>query len=534
MPKYKNIFLISLITFMLSAGCRAFAQNATKTENDKVFSRPNIILICADDLGYSDLGCYGSEIRTPVLDELAEIGVRVTGFHNSGKSFPSRSCLLTGLYAQQNGYFKDARGPLENCVTLGEYLKTAGYITLWSGKHHGVENPRRRGFDHYFGLRDGACNYFNPGCQRDGEGVPAQKVKNRFWCVEETTYAPFTPIEKDFYTTDRFTDYALKWLEDYADCSDPFFLYLAYNAPHDPLMAWPEDIARYKGMYDAGYEAVRNNRYLKQKGMGIVSEKHILSEPTFRPWDSLCEEERRTEARKMEVYAAMIDRMDMNIGRVVTWLKDNGKFDDTLIIFVSDNGASNETVILPDSYGEIGTMTNWTSLGVDWANVSDAPFRYFKNYSYEGGISTPMIICWPSGLKDPGRISEFTGHFIDFMPTFVELAGAPYPEIYNGHNVLPCEGESFIPVIRNECYERTRPVFWEWKDGQAARDGKWKLVRDGKNNPWELYDMENDPSETRNMASDNPEIVNMLEKMFWEWRQRVSITNAHPKVSKHL
>lgn len=228
-------------------------------------SLPNILLISADDLGWSDIGCYGSEINTPNLDALAANGIRMTQLYNTSKSFPSRSCLLTGLYAQQNGYFKDAKGELENGITLGEYLKSAGYITLWSGKHHGAENPRTRGFDHYWGLRDGACNYFNPGCQRDGEGVPAQKVKNRFWCDEMQTYAPYTPKERDFYTTDYFGKYAVRWLEECRNSDSPVFLYLAFNAPHDPLMAWPDDIAKYEGKYRKGYEAVRLARYRKQQ-----------------------------------------------------------------------------------------------------------------------------------------------------------------------------------------------------------------------------------------------------------------------------
>ena len=509
-------------------------QTGAKEHSDEVRSLPNILLISADDLGWSDIGCYGSEINTPVLDSLAEAGVRLTQFHNTSKSFPSRSCLLTGLYAQQTGYFKDARGPLENCVTLGEYLQTAGYTTLWAGKHHGAENPRTRGFDHFWGLRDGACNYFNPGCQRDGEGVPAQKVKNRYWCVENTTYAPYTPKEKDFYTTDYFTNHALEWLDECEDSEKPFFLYLAYNAPHDPLMAWPEDIRKYEGKYSAGYEAIREARFRKQQETGLTDSRYRLSAQTCRTWDSLSDEEKAIEERKMEVYAAMIDRMDRNIGRVISRLKSQGKLDNTLIIFVSDNGASNEVVNLPDSYGEIGTMTCWSSLGPDWANVADTPLRYYKNYSYEGGICTPMIICWKDGLVNPGRLSDFTGHFIDIMATFVDLTGVPYPQEYNGHKVLPYEGESLMPVINDENRERVKPIFWEWQHGQAARDGKWKIVRHGKENPWELYDIDADPSETENLASAKPETVERLAKMFVEWKRRVSVTKAHPHLKKNL
>lgn len=521
--------IFSLTALATTTCCCAGAQAQKPRKEVPRDTRPNVLLICADDLGWSDIGCYGSEVQTPNLDRLAAEGIRFTAFHNTSKSFPSRSCLLTGLYAQQNGYFKNARAPLQNCVTLGEYMKSAGYITLWSGKHHGAENPRTRGFDHYYGLRDGACNYFNPGCQRDGEGVPAQKVKNRFWCVEKQTYAPFTPKEKDFYTTDYFTKYALRWLDEYKDADRPFFLYLAYNAPHDPLMAWPEDIAKYKGRYRDGYEAIRRERYRRQLDMGLIDGRFRLSEPTFEPWASLSPERRAEEERKMEVYAAMIDRMDQGIGKVIDKLKEQGKYDNTIIIFVSDNGASAEVVDLKGSYGEIGTMTNWTSLGGNWANVANTPFRFYKNYSYEGGIAAPMIVTWPRGLAKPGTVTGHVGHFIDIMPTFVEIAGVPYPEEYGGHRVLPCEGESFLPVIRGEETGRRKPIFWEWQYGQAVREGRWKIVKHGLDNPWSLYDMEADPTETRDLAAEQPDRVKRMGEMFDAWKKRVSITKAVDK-----
>ncbi len=237
---------------------------------------PNIILISVDDMGWSDLGCYGSEIRTPNIDRLADGGMRFTQFHNTSKCFPSRACLLTGVYAQQNGYDRSFNQPLARAVTLGEVLRKAGYITLWSGKHHGLENPITRGFDHYYGLKDGACNHFNPGVQREGEGAPARKERDgvktkRAWCIDSAMYVPYTPLESDFYTTDYFTNYALEWLDEFEGDERPLFLYLSYTAPHDPLMAWPEDIARYKGKYDAGYDAIRQQRYARQLEMGLIS-----------------------------------------------------------------------------------------------------------------------------------------------------------------------------------------------------------------------------------------------------------------------
>ena len=299
-------------------------------------------------------------------------------------------------------------------------------------------------------------------------------------------------------------------------------------------MAWPEDIAKYEGKYRDGYEAIRRARYEKQRSLGLIDDRYRLSEATFRKWESLSDEERAVEERKMAVYAAMIDRMDQNIGRVIRKLKEQGKFDDTLIIFVSDNGASAEVVELKDSYGEIGSMTCWTSLGPDWANVANTPLRYFKNYSYQGGISAPMIATWPNGLRNPGRLSDFTGHFIDIMATFVDLAGAPYPEEYKGRRIVPYEGVSLLPVIRDEKPVREKPLFWEWQHGRAVRDGKWKLVKHGSDAPWSLFDMEADPSETQDLAASHPEIVTRMNAMFEAWKKRVSITKAHPHLKKNL
>ena len=483
---------------------------------------PNIILISADDLGWSDLGCYGSEISTPNIDRLAEQGMRFTSFYNTSKCFPSRACLLTGIYAQQSGYDRSYEQPLQHAVTLGEVLRNAGYITLWSGKHHGLENPIYRGFDHYYGLKDGACNHFNPGEQRPGEGRPARKSwggekARRAWCMDSVMVAPYTPEERDFYTTDYFTNYAIDWLEQYSSDKRPLFLYLAYTAPHDPLMAWPEDIRKYEGRYDRGYETIRKARYEKQQALGLVDETFRLSKPVYQAWDTLSDSLRSEESRKMEVYAAMIDRLDQNIGRVLLALEETGRSENTLILFVSDNGASAEVVRLDDDYGEIGTLTRWSSLGPDWANVSNTPFRYYKNYSYEGGINTPLIVYWPGKIA-AGTFSVFPGHFIDIMATFTDIAGATYPEEFNGTAITPLQGESLLPAFRGEQAERSGALYWEWWEGQAVREGNWKLVRWGIDNAWELYHISVDPTETVNVASDYPEQVRVLEQEFTTWK----------------
>jgi arylsulfatase A-like enzyme len=511
-----NYLKLMTLLFLLST----FVSSSKK--KDLNTSRPNIILICADDLGWSDIGCYGSEVQTPNLDKLGEDGMRFTRFHNTSKCFPSRACLLTGVYAQQNGYSKNFKDPLSNAVTLGEVLRTAGYRTLWSGKHHGLENPVTRGFDRYYGLKDGACNYFNPGDQRPGEGAPARKGKPgnktvRSWCIDSIMYNPYTPEEKDFYTTDYFTNYALNWLDEYKNEEKPFFLYLAYTAPHDPLMAWPEDIARYKGKYNDGYERIRLERYKKQLEMGLIDENYLLTEATHQNWEELEDSVKMEEIQKMEVYAAMIDRMDQNIGKILAKLKEVDKDENTLILFVSDNGASAEMVRIDDDYGEIGTMTRWTSLGEDWANVGNTPFRYFKNYSYEGGINTPLIAYWPNKIK-PETFSAFPGHFIDFMATFVDLTGVDYPSEFNNQQITPMQGESLLPAFLGKNVQREKPILWEWQNGQAAYHNNFKIVKHGLNKPFELYNLSVDPTETNNLTTENPEKAQELEKLFLEWK----------------
>jgi len=486
-------------------------------------SKPNIILISADDLGWSDIGCYGSEVHTPNLDKLGEGGMRFTRFHNTSKCFPSRACLITGVYAQQSNYHKTHRNPITNAVTIGEVLKTAGYRTMWSGKHHGLENPYNRGFDRYYGLKDGACNFFNPGNQRPGEGMPARKGKpgnktKRAWCIDSVMYNPYTPEAKDFYTTDYFAKYAINWLEEYKNEEKPFFLYLAFTAPHDPLMAWPDDIAKYKGKYDSGYEKTRMARYKKQLEMGLINEKYKLSEAVYRNWNELEDSVRSSEIKKMEVYAAMIDRMDQNIGKLLAKLKEVGKDDNTLIMFVSDNGASSEMVRISDDYGEIGSMTLWSSLGGDWANVGNTPFRYFKNYSYEGGINTPCIAYWPGKIKS-NSFSEFPGHFIDIMSTLVDITGAEYPSTYNNQEITPMQGQSLLPVFNGEKTEREKPIFWEWRRGQAVYANGYKIVKNGLDKPFDLYNLQQDPTETQNLADENPEKVKEMEQLFDKWKK---------------
>ena len=482
--------------------------------------KPNIVLILADDLGWSDIGCYGSEVETPYLDWLAQRGVRFTQMYNTAKCNPSRAALLTGLYAQQVGYEATYTQPLKNGITLGELLQSAGYRTLWSGKHHGADHPMDRGFDRYFGLMEGASNHFNPGPRRENEPQPAQKRPDRPFYEDRTLYQPFA-APKGYYSTDFFTKYPLQWLEEYKNENKPFFLYLSYTAPHDPLMAWPEDIAKYRGKYREGYEIIRQRRFEKQKKLGIIGEDEVLSEAIHVPWSSLSDSLRNIEEQKMEVYAAMIDRMDQKIGEIIEKLRELGELDNTVFFFLSDNGASAEVVTLPGD-GNIGGVGQWTSLGEDWANVSNTPHRFYKNYSYEGGIKTPLIISWPKGLGNQNEINAFPAHLIDILPTLADLGGATYPKEFKSKPILLAEGLSLLSAIRDDNPVRENPIFWEWSVGRAVRKGNWKLVAHGKDAAWELYDLSTDPIESKNLIQTQPEIAQELENEFVHWKKKVS------------
>jgi arylsulfatase len=481
--------------------------------------RPNIVIILADDLGWSDIGCYGSEIPTPNLDRLAAGGMRFTQFHNTAKCFPSRACLMTGLYAQQCGMDKTAASRQTNAVTFGRVLKDAGYRTLMVGKHHGLDNPFEMGFDHYVGLRDGAANYFNPGHPREGEPVPAQKRPGgRTWCFDGRVVKPYTPEDPDFYSTDTFTDWALNLLKTDFGKNRPFLLYLAYQAPHDPLQAWPEDIARHEGIYEAGYEVIAEARYRKQLELKLIDEGTFpRSAPDHRPWESLSAAERADQIRRMTVYAAMIDRLDQNIGRLLQHLENNGDLENTLILFASDNGASAETVEIGE--GPIGSIDRWSSLGGDWANVANTPFRKFKNYSHEGGTCTPLIAFWP-GVIAGGSVTDQVGHFIDIMPTLVEVAGATYPVESDGQMVGPMEGRSLLPVFQGQHFQRGEPLFFQWQRGRAIIDQGWKAVQ-WDSFDWELYRISEDRTETRDLAVDRPDILAPLMVRHGQWARDV-------------
>ena len=509
--------------------------------------RPNIVIIMADDLGYSDLGCYGGEIKTPHLDRLALGGVRFTQFYNNAICTATRASLMSGLYPRQTD-----KTSLRRCVTIAEVLKASGYRTMMAGKWHLRGHPRKRGFERYYGLLSGGCNHFNPGLKRPGEGPPGKKFHgdDQPFDLGDGIVKPFTP-KRGFYSTDAFTDAALRFLDQPTSKKKPFFLYLAYTVPHYPLHAPAADIRRYRGKYMQGWDVLRQARFKR-----LVSRKLIGASWRLPPrdknapaWQTIKDKE--AWDLKMAVYAAMVDRMDHNIGRVVAKLKKLGQFQNTLLVFLSDNGPSDEnrttTPNLPP-----GPVESYRSVDLPWANLSNTPFRYFKRWNHQGGISTPMIVHWPHVIRRTNQICHRVSHIMDLMATYVEVAGAKYPREFNGHSVLPMEGKSLAPILREystkDClliHKLTpRTLFWNQRaQWRAVRIGDWKLVspdhtyqyrpwRKGRKGrvikpadhslkPWELYNLAKDPTEINNLASKHPQRVKSMAAIYAKWDKRV-------------
>ena len=477
---------------------------------------PNILIIMADDMGYSDIGCYGGEIATPNIDKLADEGIRFRHFYNDAKCTPSRAALLTGQY--------EHKGRLKTGATFAEVLKAVGYSTWMTGKWHQTPMPTDYGFDRYLGLCDGCCNFWNPGLEaRPGEGKPGRKKqmgdKARRWGIEDQLIqGGYTPKDKDFYTTDVFTDYAVDRLEEYKDEENPFLLYVSYTAPHYPLHAWPEDIEKYRDTYTGGWDELRATRFKRMREMGIIDETYTLSPrgEGVKPWSSLSKEQQEEEAYVMAVYAAMIDRMDQGIGKVLAKLKEIGKEENTIVIFLSDNGACAEE---PNSTPDIlpGPVESYRAVGRSWANASNTPYRLYKASNHEGGIRGPMIVRW-SGVTKPGSFSDHVGHLIDFVPTFMEISGAQYPSQMGDRTLLKPDGISFLPVLKGQQPVEHPFLAWNYSDAMAIRQGDWKLVRiKSKDAPMELYNLAEDPTELNDLASQYPEKVGELAKLWEQW-----------------
>ncbi|MXY77415.1 MAG: arylsulfatase [Acidimicrobiia bacterium] len=516
-------------------------------------SRPNIVVILADDLGFSDLGCYGSEISTPAIDSLARDGLRFTQMYNSARCCPSRAALLTGLHPHQAGighmtYTMSDTNPAyqgylnDSSVTLAEVLGAAGYRTLMSGKWHvarqrnmaerdswpderpGFPLPRERGFDDFFGTIGGAGSYYKPTYLMRNEQL-----------LDQT--------EPDWYYTDQITDHGVRMATEAMDGGEPFFLYLSYTAPHWPLHAHPDDIVRYESHYRGGWDSIRTARHEELKARGLVDPRWPISprDPTAFPWEESTYPE--WEAYRMAIYAAQIDRMDQGVARLLDALRERDQLDNTVIIFLSDNGGAAEFLAedgplrpgwiadtTPDGrpmrYGNTpdilpGGPETFQSYDICWANASNTPFRRFKGWVHEGGISTPLIVHWPGRIPEPGVVRT-PAHLVDIMPTCLEVAGATYPARYRDNDITPFEGHSLVPAFHDPGWERPGSLFFEHEGYRAIRQGPWKLVS-GEEERWELYQIDEDRTESTDLAGREKQRVGRMAGEWNDWAVRVGV-----------
>ena len=523
-------------------------------------SRPNVIIVMADDMGWSDIGCYGSEIETPNLDRLAKNGLRFTQFYNTGRCCPTRASLLTGTYPHQAGIghmmndtgLPGYKGDLGSDVqTIAEVLKPAKYSTYLSGKWHVTPKihpgssqhnwPRQRGFDRFYGTIHGAGSFFDPNSLTR----------------QNTLISPYADLEyqpKEFFYTDAINDHATRFISEHKG-NNPFFLYIAHTAPHWPMHALPEDIEKYKGRYDEGWEVIRAARYQRQLEMGLIDPKWKLSPRDAEPWSEAKNKE--WEIRLMEVYAAMVDRLDQGLGRVIEALEKRKMMDNTLILFIADNGGCaegmgrKEGIQYKDSDPEVLKPMKATDLQMDmiprrtregvvmkqgtevmpggadtyhgygraWANVSNTPFREYKHWVHEGGIGTPLVAHWPKGIAPQlrGKFEHQPAHLIDLMATCVDLGRAEYPKEANGQKIVPMQGVSLKPAFSGKKLGRENPIFWEHEGNRAIRIGKWKLVAKGANGAWELYDLNADRSELNDLSEKHQERTKEMADRWEAW-----------------
>jgi len=465
--------------------------------------KPNIILIMADDLGFADLGCYGSEIETPNLDALAAAGLRFTQFYNTAKCHSSRVSLMTGLYCDQAGSTTLRRG-----ATIAEVLGEAGYFTAMVGKWHLSKQPTDFGFQRYWGHLSGATNYFT------GDG--SFRLNGQPWKVPATLHG------RPFYTTHAVGDFALEFLDEATRGDKPFLLYVALNAPHYPLQAPEEAVRKYDGRYDAGWDELRVERHRRQIESGLLPATWKLSpRPDHVPaWESLGEEDRRWEADRMEVFAAMVELLDQNVGRLVSFLKAKGIFDDTLILFCSDNGACPFERTQGRNFDPWDAKSHWT-YDAAWAHVGNTPFRLYKQNQHEGGISSPLIVHWPEGLEvEPGSITRQPGHLIDVMATFIDLAGATYPRQIGDRIIDPLQGKSLLPIFRGQTRPPHETLYFHFGTDRALRQGPWKLVS-AKLGRWELYDLDEDRTELNDLSRQQPERVATMAAEWFRTAEQV-------------
>jgi len=559
--------LLNVVWPMMVAGA---LLNQSVGEAQSRITKPNVLVILTDDMGYSDIGCFGSEIKTPNIDRLAGDGLRFTNFYNTARCSPSRASLLTGLYPhqaemgwlssenfQQQGYRDDLS---KNAVTMAEVFLRAGYATYMTGKWHLAKDmtmpgdksnwPCQRGFQRFFGTLNGSGSYYDPGTLMSGN--------------------TFIPPGKGFYYTNAISDTAVKFIREHPK-EKPFFFYIAYTAAHWPLHAPESEVQKYKGMYDIGWDSLRVRRFNKLKALGVIDNRCVLTERGIGipAWKD--EPVKEWQVRRMEVYAAMIDVMDQGIGRIISTLEQRGELENTIIFYMHDNGgcaepqgsdtpevASTDQQKILKLYPQDSLFTgrkpthardgrfirsgrgvpaggadSWTAYGIEWANASNTPFRLYKKWTHEGGIASPLIVHWPAGILGKGELRTHPSHLIDIMATCIDVAGVEYPREYNGNTILPREGRSLVPAFRNESIKRDY-LFWEHEGNRAIRVGNWKLVAavqkakvftPADENVWELFDMDKDPSETNNLSSTYPDKVRELSGL---WQKEALRLMAKP------
>ena len=495
-------------------------------------SKPNILIILADDMGFSDPGCYGGEVKTPNLDALAQDGLRFTQFYNTARCWPSRAALLTGYYAQQvrrdtvPGVMSGGRGIRPAWAKLfPEMIKPLGYRCYHSGKWHFDGKPLENGFDHSYDIEDHNRN-FNP--------------QNIF---EDDQKLPPVKPDSGYYTSTAYADHAIKCLKEHAEkyAGQPFFEYLAFTVPHFPLQAPPEDIARYRDRFRAGWDVLRDERWQRMKKMGIINCALSALEPNVGPpyafpadvakigpgeinrpvpWDTLTTEQRDLQATKMAIHAAMVDRMDQEIGRVLAQIKAMGQFDNTIVLFLSDNGASAEMMVRGDGHDRSappGSAQSFLCLGPGFSSLANTPFRRHKTWVHEGGITTPLIVHWPQGIAARGELRHTPSHLIDIVPTLLELIGGKRPETVNGEAVPTPPGKSLVPALARDVTVPHDYLWWQHEANRALRVGDWKIVAAGEDSPWELYDLGIDRCESHDLATAQPERVKDMATL---WNQK--------------
>ncbi len=532
-PNSRRLFFsLGLLTILANLGSELSSVAA-----DAKPARPNVVLILADDLGFSDIGSYGGEIATPNLDRLAAGGVRLTQLYNTARCWPTRACLMTGYYAQQVNRDPAKQRPAWAAL-LPELLKPAGYHSYHSGKWHIDGKVLAGGFEHSYSFED-HDRYFTPKNHLlDDKPLPPAKTGD------------------GYYATTAIAQHAIDFLAGHATehRAQPFFLYLAFVAPHFPLHALPEDIARYRDRYLEGWDAIREQRTRRLRTAGIVRDGLSALDPQFTPrywkpglmerlgpgevqhavpWKTLTAEQKRFQATKMAIHAAMVDRLDREVGRVLEQLRTMGAWENTLIVFLSDNGADATLLVRGDGHdpsASPGSAESFLCLGPGWASAANAPFRRHKIWVHEGGIATPGILHWPAGIPAGGKLRHAPAHIIDFVPTVLELAGLSAPENWGGLARPALPGKSLVPLFQRDAAIPRDALYWHHEGNRALRVGDWKLVSESENaNQWELYNLKRDRIEAKNLAAAQPERVRQMSTVWQQWDDEFRRQRGTPK-----